>query len=94
MQVNEICEWLKQEIRRGHSCYFNIENFYLNDMDNANQENNWIFIIVVLITLLTEVDYKSVIYYLKEKMIYIERTDKVFDNYLNEEEIVDTLSKY
>ena len=63
-------------------------------MDNANQENNWIFIIVVLITLLTEVDYKSVIYYLKEKMIYIERIDKVFDNYLNEEEIVDTLSKY
>ena len=94
LQVNEICEWLKQEIRRGHSCYFNIENFYLNDMDNANQENNWIFIIVVLITLLTEVDYKSVIYYLKEKMIYIERIDKVFDNYLNEEEIVDTLSKY
>ena len=94
LKVNSICEWLKQEIRRGHSCYFNIENFLLNDIDNANQENNWIFIIIILITLLTEVDYKSVIEYLKEKMIYIEKIDKLFGNNLNEDEIVDTLKKY
>ena len=77
LKVNSICEWLKQEIRRGHLCYFNIENFLLNDIDNPNQENNWIFIIIILITLLTEVDYKSVIEYLKEKMNYIEKIDKL-----------------
>ena len=93
-KVNPICEWLKQEVIKGHSCYFNIENFSLNDIDNENQENNWIFVIIVIITLITEVDYKSVIYYLKEKMVYIERIDKIFDSKLAEEEIANTISKY
>lgn len=97
IQVNAICDWLRQEIKKGHSCYFNVENFLINDNDNANenQESNWIFVIIILMTLVTEVDHTSVLDYLKEKMIYIEKLDKVFaNNNINEEEISETLSKY
>ena len=93
-KVNEICDWLKQEIKKGHSCYFNIENYIIDDLNNEIQENNWIFIVIILITLVTEVNYISVINYLKEKMIYIENIDKVFENDVNEDEISDTISKY
>ena len=94
IQISEICDWLKQEIKKGHSCYFNIENFLLNDNDNENYEYNWIFVIIIVITLITEVDYTSVIEYLKEKMVYIERIDKIFEYNINKGEISDTLSKY
>ena len=93
-KVNEICDWLKQEIKKGHSCYFNIENYITDDLNNEIQENNWIFIVIILITLVTEVNYISVINYLKEKMIYIENIDKVFEKDVNEDEISDTISKY
>ena len=39
-QISEICDWLKQEIKKGYSYYFNIENFLLNEINNENQENN------------------------------------------------------
>ena len=91
-QVNEICDWLKREIQKGHSCYFNIENYSIND--NEIQGNNWIFVIIILMTIITEVEHSSVINYLKEKMIYIENIDKLFENNMNEDEILDTLSKY
>ena len=97
IQVNAICDWLRQEIKKGHSCYFNIENILINENDNANEnkESNWIFVIIILMTLVTEVDHTSVLDYLKEKMIYIEKLDKVFaNNNINEEEISETLSKY
>ena len=91
-KINEIFDWLKQEIQKGHSCYFNIENYSIND--NEIQDNNWIFVIIILMTIITEVEYTSVINYLKEKMIYIENIDKLFENNMNEDEILDTLSKY
>ena len=91
-KINEICEWLRGEIKKGHSCYFNIENYSIDDKEN--QENNWIFIIIILMTIVIEVHYTSVINYLKGKMIYIENIDKVFEKNINENEISDTLSKY
>ena len=94
IQISEICDWLKQEIKKGNSCYFNIENFLLNEKDKENQENNWIFVIIIIITLITEVEYTSVIEYLKEKMIYIETIDKILENDINKDEISDTLNKY
>ena len=94
VQVNSIIEWLKQEIKKGHSCYFNINNFGFNEMDNDIQQNNWIDVIIFFITLVTEVEYISVIEYLKEKMIYIEDPDKVFGSNINDDEIIDILSKY
>ena len=94
IQVNSIIEWLKQEIKKGHSCYFNIDNFLLNEKNKDNHKNNWIIIIIVLITLVTEVGYTYVIEYLKEKMIYIKNPDKIFGDNINDDEISEILSKY
>ena len=94
MNIISICEWLKQEIKKGHSCYFNIQNYFLENDDDNFQENNWIIIIIILITLLAEVDYKSVIDYLREKMIYIDNINNELDQIINEAEITDILAKY
>ena len=83
----EIKEWLKQEVIKGHSCYFNIIKEE-NDKDKLNID--WIYIIIILISLIAEVDYLSVINYLYEKIIYIENINNILDN-INKEEISNIL---
>lgn len=82
-QISSILEWVKQEVRKGHSCYFNIQNFPSNPSD----DNSWIFTIIIIISFVVEVDYNSVIDYLKEKMIYIDNIDEILDSSINEDEI-------
>jgi len=89
-QIVSIFEWIKQEVKKGHSCYFNIKNFPSNSSNN----NNWIFSIVIILSFIVEVDYNCVIDYLKEKMIYIDNIDEILENNINDDEISDTLSKY
>ena len=89
-QINSICEWLKQEIKKGNSCYFNVENYGIGNDENIN--NNWIFIIVILITIITEVEYFTVIDYLKEKMIYIDDINELINENINKDEIVQILN--
>ena len=93
-KINEIVKWLDQEMNKGHSCYFNIQKNCLNDLTDSNQENNWIFIIIILITLVTKWEYIKVIDYLKEKMVYINNIDEIFNNNNIDDEIKDTLLKY
>ena len=82
-----ICEWIKQEIKKGNSCYINIENLNI-DQQNINTNNNWIFVITILISIITEVEYFSVIKYLKEKMIYIDNINEMINNNIDKEEII------
>ena len=89
-QIVSIFEWIKQEVKKGHSCYFNIKNFPSNSSNN----NNWIFSIVIILSFIVEVDYNCVIDYLKEKMIYIDNINEILENNINDNEISDTLSKY
>ena len=89
-QIVSIFEWIKQEVKKGHSCYFNIKNFPSNSSNN----NNWIFSIVIILSFIVEVDYNCVIDYLKEKMIYIDNINEILENNINDDEISDTLSKY
>jgi len=89
-QIVSIFEWIKQEVKKGHSCYFNIKNFPSNSSNN----NNWIFSIVIILSFIVEVDYNCVIDYLKEKMIYIDNIDEILENNINDDEISDTFSKY
>ena len=85
-QIMCVCDWIKQEMLKGSSCYINIENFD-NEIKNENTEYNWIFIIIVLIKIITEVDYFSVINYLKEKMIYIENINDIMNDNINIDEL-------
>ena len=54
----------------------------------------WIFSIIIIISFVIEVDYNSVIVYLKEKMIYIDNINEILESNINEDEISDILSKY
>ena len=97
IQMNKISElilWMKKEILRGHSCYFNIVNYDVNFLENDAQDNNWIFIIIFILLMVTEVEYFEVINYLKEKMIYFDEIEQVLNESINKEEIIELITKY
>ena len=85
-----ICEWLKEEIKKGHSCYFNVKNLY-NDKNNSNTNHNWIYIVIIIMTIVTEVEYFSIINYLIEKMIYIDNINEIISN-INKDELIQILT--
>ena len=87
-----ICEWLKEEIKKGHSCYFNVKNLY-NDQSNSNSNtnHNWIYIVIIIMTIVTEVEYFSIINYLIEKMIYIDNINEIISN-INKDELIQILN--
>ena len=87
-----ICEWLKEEIKKGHSCYFNVKNLY-NDQSNSNSNtnHNWIYIVIIIMTIVTEVEYFSIINYLIEKMIYIDNINEIISN-INKDELLQILT--
>jgi hypothetical protein len=84
-----ICDWLKEEIKKGHSCYFNVKNFY-NDKDNTTTNYNWLYIIIIIMTIVTEVEYFSILNYLIEKMIYIDNINEIINN-INKDELIQIL---
>ena len=93
-QILDACEWIKQEIQKGHSCYFNIEHFdkETNNLEYNIKNNSWVFVVIVLISNLVEVDYINVITYLKEKMIYIDNITEIINENINKEEMIETLN--
>ena len=93
-KINDLIIWIKKEIAKGHSCYFNIVNFDMNFLENDTQDNNWIFNIIFIILMVTEVEYYEVINYLKEKMIYFDDIEQDFNDSINKEEIIDLITKY
>ena len=93
-KISELILWMKKEILRGHSCYFNIVNYDVNFLENDAQDNNWIFIIIFILLMVTEVEYFEVINYLKEKMIYFDEIEQVLNESINKEEIIELITKY
>ena len=85
-----ICDWLKEEIKKGHSCYFNVKNVY-NAHDNITNNYNWIYIIIIIMTIVTEVEYLSIINYLIKKMIYIDNINEIINN-INKDELIQILA--
>jgi hypothetical protein len=92
-EIMHICDWIKQEMYKGNSCYINIQNFdnNQNEQHPVSNDYNWIFLIIILLTIVTEVDYITVIYYLKEKMIYIDNIDEIIDDNINIDELLNVL---
>ena len=91
-KIIEIKNWLRQEVIQGHSCFFNIINFEYDEINN-NKINNidWIYIIIIIICLVTEVEYESLINYFREKIIYIDKINELL-NQIDKKEISDTLN--
>ena len=86
-EITTIIDWIKQEIQNGHSIYFNIENY-----ENEIKNNSWIFVIVILISIITEIEYFIVINYLEEKMIYVDNINEIIKNNIEKNEIVETIN--
>ena len=93
-KISELILWMKKEILRGHSCYFNTVNYDVNFLEKDAQDNNWIFIIIFILLMVTEVEYFEVINYLKEKMIYFDEIEQVLNESINKEEIIELITKY
>lgn len=93
-KINDLIVWIKKEINKGHSCYFNILNYELNFLENESQDNNWIFIVIFILLMVTEVEYYEVINYLTAKMIYLDNVEQVIQDCINKDEIVDLITKY
>ena len=93
-KINDLIVWIKKEINKGHSCYFNILNYELNFLENESQDNNWIFIVIFILLMVTEVEYYEVINYLTEKMSYLDNVEQVIQDCINKDEIVDLITKY
>ena len=92
-KINDLIVWIKKEINKGHSCYFNILNYELNFLENESQDNNWIFIVIFILLMVTEVEYYEVINYLTEKMIYLDNVKQVIQDCINKDLIVDLITK-
>ena len=95
-KILEIKNWLKQEVIQGHSSFFNIINTEYDDINSNNNNNkinnaDWMFIIIILICLVTEVEYVSLINYFKEKIIFIDNISQILDK-IDQKEIGDTLN--
>ena len=93
-KINDLIIWMKKEINKGHSCYINVVNYEMNFLENDNQDNNWIFIIVFILLIVTEVDYFDIIHYLKEKMIYFDNVEQILNDRINKDEIIELITKY
>ena len=87
-KIIEIKTWIKQEVIQGHSCFFNIinENDEQEENINENEINDWIYVIIIIVCLVIEVDYESVLNYFREKIIYIDNINEILNN-INKEEI-------
>lgn len=92
-KIKEICDWLRNEVSKGHSIYINIDNYENSDEvdndgtesnNNNNIKNNWIFVVIVFLTYIVKVNYLEIVNYLKEKINYIQNISEIIDFYLKE----------
>ena len=74
-----LCDWLRNQISKGHSIYINIENY----MEN---QNDWIFIVIVILTYIVKVNYIEIAKYLKEKINFVKNISEIIDTFLNSNE--------
>ena len=84
--IKTLCDWIKKEINKGHSCYFNVENF---DNIEGTGGYDWLFIIIVLMSIITGINYTDVVNYLKNKINYVTNIDEFFEDCINNEFIED-----
>jgi hypothetical protein len=88
-KIKEICDWLRNEVLKGHSIYINIDNYENNneigiESNNNSIKNNWIFVVIVFLTYIVKVNYLEIVNYLKEKINYIQNISEIIDFYLRE----------
>ena len=74
-----LCDWLRNQISKGHSIYINVENY----MEN---KNDWILIVIVILTYIVKVSHIEIAQYLKEKINFVKNISEIIDTFLNSNE--------
>ncbi len=83
-EIIDVCDWLRNQISKGHSIYINIENY--NENQNEETNNEWIFVIIVLLTYIVHVKYIDIINYLIEKINFIDNFQQIINTFSNSNE--------
>ena len=77
--ILELCDWLRNEISKGHSIYINIENYDESRMD-------WIFIVIFILANVVRVSHLDIANYLKEKINFLKNISQDIDSCLKSNE--------
>ena len=70
---------MRDEVIKGHSIYINIENY-----DENNDNNDWVFVIIIILTYIVRVNYIEIADYLKEKINFIQNVEQIIEIYIRE----------
>ena len=72
----KLCDIIREEIaNKGYSIYINIENY-------DTKKNDWIYVIIVFITIIIQVNYLEVANYLRQKINFIKNILQIINNCL------------
>ena len=76
----KLCESIRNEIiNKGYSIYINIENY--------DEENNeWVYVIIIFMTYIIQVNYLEIANYLRQKITFIKNISQIINNCLNNED--------
>ena len=74
--ILDLSDWLRNQISKGHSIYINIENYIENKYD-------WIFVVIVILTYIIQVNHIESANYLKAKINFIKNISQIIDLVLN-----------
>ena len=76
----KLCDLIRIEITtKGSSIYINIENY-----DDIN--NDWIFVIIIFLTYVIQVNYLEIANYLRQKINFIKNISQIVNNCLNNDD--------
>lgn len=78
-EILDTCEWLRSQISKGHSFYINIENYIEN-------ENDWVIVIIVMLTYIVKVNHIEIANYLKDKINFVKNFPEIINQFLNSNE--------
>ena len=83
----KLCDLIRIEITtKGSSIYINIENY-----DDIN--NDWIFVIIIFLTYVIQVNYLEIANYLRQKINFIKNISQIVNNCLNNDDF-DSIINY
>ena len=76
----KLCDLIRIEItNKGNKIYINIENY-----DDIN--NDWIFVIIIFLTYVIQVNYLEIANYLRQKINFIKNISQIVNNCLNNDD--------
>ena len=76
----KLCDLIRIEIsNKGSSIYINIDNY-----DDNN--NDWIYVVIIFMTYLIQVNYLEIANYLRQKINFIKNISQIVNNCLNDDD--------